>query len=181
MTEPTGKRGLFAELIHPEGRLLPRISGVFRLDPRVYSEIADDPGAIPQAFAVVIATSIVVGLGQLSLAGTFIGMAWTIAMWLLIAGLIWGAGAVAVGERSHYAPLLRCLGFAYAWFVLFIGFELPLVGGLFGAAAFGLCLVSNVLAVRQVMGISTIHAVAICAAALGIPPLLLWGIFSGPS
>lgn len=178
MNEPTGKPGLFAELIHPEGRLLPRISCVFRLDPSVYSELADDPGAIPQAFAVVIATSVVVGIGQLSLAGIFIGMAWTIAMWLLIAGLIWGAGAVAVGERSHYAPLLRCLGFSYAWFVLFIGYELPFVGGLFGLAALGLCLASNVLAVRQVMEISTAQATAICAAALGIPLVLLWGIFS---
>ena len=178
MSELTSKPGLLAELIHPEGRLLQRVAGVFRLDPALYSEVAEDPGAIPQAFAVVIATSVLVGIGQLSLAGIFIGMAWAIAMWLLIAGLIWGAGAVAVGERSHYAPLLRCLGFAYGWFVLFIGYELPWIGGLFGLAAVGLCLVSNVLAVRQVMGISTGQATAICATALGVPLVLLWGIFS---
>lgn len=172
-----GKPGLLAELIHPEGRLLPRIASVFRLEPAVYSEIADDPGAIPQAFAVVLATSAAVGIGQVTIEGILLGMAWSIAMWLLIAGLIWAAGAVTIGERSHYAPLLRCLGFAYAWFVLFIGFDLPYIGGLFGLAALGLCLVSNVLAVRQVMGISTGQATAICAAALGIPLVLLAGIF----
>jgi len=169
--------GLLAELVHPEGRLLPRVSAVFRFDPHVYVELADDPGAIPQAFAVVLATSILVGIGQLTLAGVFIGIAWTIVLWLLVAGLLWSVGAIWVGERSHYAPLLRCLGFAYAWFVLFLGYELPFVGPLFGLAAVGLCMASNVLAVRAVLEISTERAIGICAAALAVPLLALWWIF----
>jgi hypothetical protein len=180
VTSPQKPRssGLLAELLHPEARLLPRLTAVFRLDPQVYREIADDPGSIPQAFGVVIATSFVVGIGQLSLAGAFVGAAWTLVMWLLVAALIWGAGTLVVGERSHYAPLLRCLGFAYAWFVLFIGYELPLIGGLFGFSAVGLCLASNVLAVRAVMDISTERAVGLCAAALGAPLVLLWALFA---
>ncbi len=179
MTTPETRTrpGLLAEFVHPDGRLLPRVSAVFRLDPHVYAELADDPGAIPQAFAVVLATSILVGIGQLTLAAVFIGIAWTIVMWLLVAGLIWSVGAIWVGERSHYAPLLRCLGFAYAWFVLFLGYELPFIGPLFGLAAVGLCLGSNVLAVREVLGISTERAIAICAAALCIPLVALWWIF----
>ncbi len=169
--------GLLAELLHPEGRLLARVSGVFRLDPNTYSEIAKDPGSIPQAFAVVIATSVLVGLGSGSMAGIFIGVAWSIVVWLVVAALVWGAGALVVGERSEYAPLLRCLGFAYAWFVLFLGYELPFIGPLFGLAAVGLCMGSNVLAVRAVLGISTERAIAICAVAVCVPLLALWWIF----
>lgn len=179
MTTPDEPKapGLIAELIHPDGRLLPRISGVFRLDPNVYSEVAADPGAIPQAFAVVLATALLVGLGSGSLAGVFIGVAWTIVVWLLLAALVWGVGALVVGERSEYAPLLRCLGFAYGWFALFVGYELPLIGPLFGWGAVGLCLVSNVLSVRQVMKITTEQAAAVCAVALGLPLVLLWLAF----
>lgn len=177
MAKEQGRLGWFAELMYPERRLFSRVVAVLRLDPAVYGEIAGDPGAIPQAFAVVIATSVVVGIGQFSLAGLFIGMAWTIALWLLIAGLFWSAGAVLVGERSHYAPLLRCLGFAYAWFALFIGFELPLVGSLFGVAAVALCLWSSVLAVRKVLELSTERALMVCGAALGLPLFLLWVVF----
>ena len=179
MTTPEEPKapGLLAELVHPEGRLLPRVSSVFRLDPATYTEVAADPGATPQAFAVVLATSILVGLGSGSLAGVFIGVAWSIVVWLLVAALIWGAGSIVVGERSEYAPLLRGLGFAYVWFALFIGYELPLVGVLFGWAAVALCLVSNVLAVRQVLRISTEQAAALCASALGLPILVLWLLF----
>ena len=177
VSEERKRRGLLAELLHPEGRLLERVASVFRLDSAVYGEIAEDPGSIPQAFAVVIATSILVGIGQFSIAGIFVGIAWTIVMWLLVAGLIWVAGAIAVGERSHFAPLLRCLGFAYAWFVLFIGYELPWIGGLFGFAAVLLCMVSNVLAVRSVMEITTERALLLCAAALGAPLLLIAVLF----
>ena len=169
--------GLLAELIHPEGRLLPRVSAVFRLDPRVYSEVAGDPGAIPQAFAVVIGTSLLVGIGSGSIAGALVGVAWSISIWLFVAALLWGAGALLVGERSRYAPLLRCLGFAYAWFALFIGYELPVVGFLLGWAAVVLCLASNVLAVREVLGVSTERAAALCALALGLPLVVLWLVF----
>ncbi len=179
MTTPEEPKpaGLLAELVHPEGRLLPRVLGVFRLDPNTYSEIAKDPGSIPQAFAVVIATSVLVGLGSGSMAGIFIGVAWSIVVWLVVAALVWGAGALVVGERSEYAPLLRCLGFAYAWFSLFIGYELPLVGFLFGWGAVSLCLVSNVLAVRQVMRVTTEESAALCALALGLPLVVLWLLF----
>lgn len=165
------------DLIHPERRLVQRLRQVLTLQSDVYGEIAADPGATPQAFAIVIATSVLVGIGQLSLAGIFIGMAWTLAMWLFIAGLLWSAGAVLVGEKSHYAPLLRCVGFAYAWFGLFIGFELPWLGPLFGIAAALLCLWSFVLAMRRVLELSTERAVALCAAALGVPLFVLWALF----
>lgn len=179
MTPPEEPKapGLLAELVHPEGRLLARVSAVFRFDASVYSEIATDPGAIPQAFAVVIATALLVGIGSASLPGVLVGIAWAIVVWLVFAALVWGVGALAVGERSEYAPLLRCLGFAYGWFALFIGYELPVVGPLFGWGAVALCLVSNVLAVRQVMRVTLEQAAAICAIALGLPLVIIWLLF----
>ena len=103
--------------------------------------------------------------------------AWILGMWLLVSGLVWSVGAIVVGERSHFAALVRCLGFAYAWFVLFIGYELPWIGGLFGLAAFGLTLLSNALAVRAVMSLSLERAVALCLGALFLPMALLYWLF----
>ena len=177
MGEEDTPGGFIPELLRGEGSLWARMHGVVRLDSSTYAEIAGDPSATPQAFVLVLATSLVVGLGQLSLAGMFIGMAWALVLWLLIAGLLWSAGAILVGEKSHYAPLLRCLGFAYTWIALFLGYELPWIGGLFGLAAFGLCVWSNVLAVRSVLELSTERAAALCLGALGAPMVLLWAVF----
>lgn len=180
MSEEDGssKPGGLAELFHPEQRLGPRLQGVLRLDPHTYVEIAHDPGAIPQAFAVVLATSLLVGIGWGSLAGLFVGIAWSLLTWLLIAALLWGAGTALYGGAHHFAPLLRCLGFAYIWFALLIGQGLPFLGGLLEWGAVLLCLYSNVLATRAVFDISTQRAVATCAAALAIPLLLLWAASS---
>jgi hypothetical protein len=169
------KPGGFAELLHPEQRLIPRLTGALRLDPHTYVEIAHDPGAIPQAFAVVLVTSLLVGIGQGSLAGIFFGIAWALLTWLLVAALLWGAGTALFGGAHHFAPLLRCLGFSYVWFGLLIGGGLPFfLGPLLGWAALGLCLYSNVLAARAVFDISTQRAVIACALALAVPVLLFF-------
>ena len=63
-SEPPERRGLLASLLSPDARFLQRVAAVFQLDRRVYAEIDADPSTIPQAFAVVIATAIVAGLGQ---------------------------------------------------------------------------------------------------------------------
>ncbi len=164
---------LLDELLRPEGRLVPRVLGVFRFDPKVYSEIAGEPGATPQAFAVVIATALITGIGQGSLVLAPLAVACVLFIWMVVAALVWAAAELTVGDRSHYAPLLRCLGFNYAWFALLIGYGLPWIGTAFGWAAVGLCLASNVLATRQVLEVSTQRAFTICAIALGTPLLLV--------
>lgn len=171
------KPGLLGELIHPEGTLLPRISGVFRLDPKIYEDIAGDPYCIPQAVAVVLLTALVVGIGSASLAGLFIGVAWALATWFLVALILWAAATLVLGGHHHYAALLRCLGFSYAWFALFVGYELPFVGWLFGWAAVGFCALSSVLATRAVFEVSTRRAAAVCITALAVPLILLALIF----
>jgi len=172
--EDSEKRGLLAELLRREARLIPRVRGVLRLDRTIYDEIEKDPAAIPQAFAVVIVTSLLVGIGQGSLGGIFLGMAGAICVWLAAGALIWAAGTLIVGEDSDFARLLRCLGFAYAWFALLLLSELPFIGSIFAWGAVLLALISTVLATRQALDITTELAVGLTAGALGTPFLLFW-------
>ena len=169
--EPTGA---LAELFQPERRLLARLAAVFRLDPKVYEEIQADKAAIPQAFALVIATSILTGLGQGSIPGLFLGIVVSIAIWLVATLLVWGVSVFWVSPDVDYSRLLRCTGFAYTWFALLLGYSLPFVGWIFGWGALGFCLTSLVLASRQVLQVSSQRALAICSIALGIPLILLW-------
>lgn len=172
-SEEPGHRGPVSELLQADGRLLKRLSGVFRLDPDVYREIEQDPMAIPQSFAVVIGTVLLAGLGQSSIAGIFLWIAGALFLWMMAVAMIWGVGLILVGEASDYTRLLRCLGFAYAWFALLLGYALPWIGWLFGWSAVGLALTSFMLATRQVLRVSTGKAVAICVIALGLPLLVI--------
>lgn len=166
-------RGALAQLLHPERRLLARLRAVLRLDASVYDEIQGDLAAIPQAFALVIGTSILTGAGQ-GFPGAFLGIVITIAVWLVATFLIWAVGALWLRPDVDYSRLLRCTGFAYCWFALLIGYGLPFVGWVFGPSAVALCFTSLVLATRSVLRVSTQRALVACAIALGTPLALLW-------
>ncbi len=166
--------GALAELLHPDGRLLARLRGVFRFDPDVYREVQADLGAIPQAFAVVIGTAVLTGIGQGSFAGLFLATAVVIALWLIVTGLIFAVSVLWVQSAADYFRLLRCNGFAYAWFALLLGYDLPFVGPLFGWAGVGLSLASLVVATRSVLDCSSARALGICAIALGLPLPVFW-------
>lgn len=172
-SEPPERRGLLASLLSPDARFLQRVAAVFKLDPRVYAEIDSDPSTIPQAFAVVIGTALVAGLGQGSIAYLFLCTAILILIWLMAAALIWGVGTLVVGDRSDYARLLRCLGFAYAWFGLLVFENVAWLGNLVRLASVGLCLASFVQATRQVLRVETQIAAAICGACL-LGPFVLF-------
>ena len=172
--DPPERRGLLAELLQREARFFPRVAAVLRFDSAIYSEIQADPRAIPQSFAAVIATSLLIGLGQGGVAAAFLGMALSLTIWMIGAALIWGVATVATDRAIGFPSLLRCLGFAYMWFAVLIGSGLPWIGFLFGWIAVGSTFVSLVLATRQVAGISTERAAAICGVALAAPVLLLW-------
>ena len=165
------------ELLREERRLIPRLAGVFRFDEAVYREIDDDPSAIPGAFAVVLATSILAALGQGSLPAILLGIVGALFVWVLSSGLLWGAAALVVDTPPDYARLLRCLGFPYAWNVVAIGAFLPGVGPLVEWAALGLWGYSLFLAIRTILGVSMNEALGICGAALLPPVLLLFWIF----
>jgi hypothetical protein len=177
MDEPKPIRtGLLAELLNEEHRLWPRLSGVFRFDASVYTEIERDPAALTGAFAVVIATGLLVGLGAPSLAEVFIGVTGAILVWAVSTALVWGASALLPGGAADYSRLLTCLGFAYAWRALGIGASLPGIGVLLEWGAIGLWAAALVQATRQVLRIPTERALLVCGLALLTPLLLLLAI-----
>lgn len=178
MPEAPERRGLLTELLRAEARFFPRIAAVLRFDAAIYAEIQADAQAIPQAFAAVIATSLLIGLGQGGVAALFLGVAAALASWLIVAAAIWGVATLATDREVGFPSLMRCLGFAYVWSAAHIGDSLPLIGVLFGWVAVAATCFSLVLATRQVVGVSTQRAAAICAVSLGAPLVLLWIVSS---
>lgn len=168
-------RGVIGGLLERERRLIPRIEGVARFDGAIYREIENDPHAIPQSIAVVIATAALAALGQGNLVSIFIGLAGVIVLWMSATGLIWVVGRSSVDTPVDFSKLLRCAGFAYAWFALLLFASLPILGGLFSWAAVLLSLSSLVVATREVLEIDTTRALWICGVALGVPlVVLMW-------
>ena len=171
MTDPglPERDSALAVLFRAERRLADRLQGVIRFEPRIYREIQSDAQAIPQALAVVIVTSVLAGLGQNSLPLIFLWTALAMLNWLVVTALIWAVGQLAIEGRPDYGRLLRCTGFAYAWFALLVGYSLPLVGPLFAWAGVLLSSASLVIATREVLATETPRAFAICVIALGVP------------
>ncbi|MGH8310297.1 MAG: hypothetical protein ACRETX_10970, partial [Steroidobacteraceae bacterium] len=68
----TKRDSALAVLFETERRLAERLQGVIRFDARIYRELHADTHAIPQAIAVVLATSALAGLGRGSLVLLFL-------------------------------------------------------------------------------------------------------------
>jgi len=169
----TGARGLIGGLLERERRFLARLEGVLSFDRAIYREIENDPHAIPQAIAVVVVTAALAALGQGSLVSIFVGLGGVIVLWMAATGLIWAVGQVSVGTSFDFSKLLRCSGFAYAWFALLLFASLPVLGSFFAWAALVLALASLVIATREVIDTDTSRAALICAVALGVPLIVL--------
>lgn len=162
-------------LFHRERRLIPRLEGVLYFKPAIYREIEADHHAIPQSIAVVAATSVAVALGQSEggLVSVFAGLANAIVLWMATTGLLWAVSRFAIDAPVDFSKLLRCTGFAYAWFALELLSSLPVLGGIFAWAAVILVLASLVVATREVLETDTARAALICAVALGVPLVVL--------
>ena len=153
-----------------EARLVPRVRGVLRLEPSTYAEVDADPGSIPQAFIVVIASAMIAGLSG-SFYLLFMSIAGLLFAWLVAAALIWAVATLVVGHEVDYARIVRCLGFAYVWVVPLALAQLPLlIGELISGTAIALLFYSFWLATKQVIGE---HAFKVCAIALILPLVLL--------
>jgi len=165
--------GVIGGLLERERRLIPRLEGVLFFKGEVYREIEADPHAIPQSMAVVVATSVLAALGQGGPVSIFIGLAGAILLWMAATSLVWVVARYAVDAPVEFSKLLRCTGFAYAWFALELLTALPLVGEIFAWLAVALVLSSFVVATREVLEIDTSRAALICAVALGVPMVVL--------
>ncbi len=141
-----------------------------KLDAQLYEEVEADKGAMGQATAVVLLSSLAAGIGNLSnggMLGIAVGAFGALVSWYIWAYLTYFIGTRLLAEpqtRADAGELLRTIGFSSAPGVIRV---LGIVPGLhalvFGVAAIWM-LVAMVIAVRQALDYhSTGRAVGVCA------------------
>lgn len=145
------------------------------LDAEFYNEVADEPGLISQATAVVVVANLLGGVGAALaigsnvIAGAAIGVATGLVGWLVWSGVAFAVGVLVFGGDADYPEMLRVIGFAYA--PLAIG-VIPWLG--FVGAAWALF--AAVIAIRESMEFSTGRSIVTTAlgwsAWLGLAVLL---------
>jgi hypothetical protein len=154
--------------------LLERVGAIYRLDWRVFDEIERDRQSIPQALVVVVAASALAGLGQGASPLVFLGAALAIVLWIATTSMLWLTGLWLAPGEVDYARLLRGTGFAWAWVAPQVGASLPWVGGAFEWLSILLVALALHAATRYALRTTSQRAALICAAALGLPLLLVW-------
>lgn len=97
-----------------------RLVGALRLDPETYEDVEHDPGALWQALAVTLLSSLAIGVGATGIgavatlgAGTVV----TLAGWLLSSSLIFVIGTRLLPEpqtEASVGQVMRTTGFAAA-------------------------------------------------------------------
>jgi hypothetical protein len=170
---------------------LQRLVGAAALDPAIYEEVEADPGATGQAMAVVVLSSVAMGIGARGLGGN----ASTIATFGVIALLTWAAWALLMfevgarllpGRRTRSSPgeLLRTVGFAATPGFVAVLAVVPPVAVTVLVGAWGWMLAAMVVAVRHALDYeSTARAVAVCVLglSLALAVALVLGLLWGPT
>jgi hypothetical protein len=157
--------------------MITRMTRAALLDAEIYEEVEADRSATPQAFAVVVLTSIAAGIGSLEnngLAG--IGI---ITLAALSGWLVWAWITCMIGTRllpgtetvADLGELLRTVGFASSpGLLLVLALIPPLAPFIFPGCGLWM-LVAMVIAVRQALDYEgpggTLRAIAVCA--IGFP------------
>jgi len=146
-----------------------RIIRAAKLDVHLYEEVEADKGAMGQAMAVVILSSIASGIGTpagLGLGGILIGTIAALVAWYIWAFLTYLIGTKLLPERQTRADvgeLLRTIGFSSSPGLIRVLGIIPILRGLVFLAAGVWMLVAMVIAVRQALDYqSTLRAVGVC-------------------
>lgn len=150
-----------------------RLTRAALLDPEVYAEAGSDAAATGSALGVLFAVALAEGLGRMpcaGIAGLLGGVIDACLLWALALLAIHGA-AVALGERSDLAALLRALAFAAVPFALGALDALPILGVLVVAGKWLLGIAAGVTAVARVLELDRSRAVLLCA--IGLTAALL--------
>jgi hypothetical protein len=147
-----------------------RMVRAVQLDEKLYEEVEADKGALGQAMAVVVLSSIAYGIGTFgeNLERILLGSAAALIGWLIWSFLIYFIGAKLLPEpqtEADYGQLLRTIGFSSAPGLLLILGLLPGIGGgvLFvGASVWTMA--AMVVAVKQALDYrSMLRTVGVCA------------------
>ena len=146
-----------------------RIIRAAKLDVHLYEEVEADKGAMGQAMAVVILSSIASGIGTpagLGLGGILIGTIAALVAWYIWAFLTYFIGTKLLPEpqtKADVGELLRTIGFSSSPGLIRVLGIIPFLRGLVFLAAGVWMLVAMVIAVRQALDYqSTLRAVGVC-------------------
>jgi hypothetical protein len=170
---------------------LQRLVGAAALDSAIYEEVEADPTATAQAMAVVVLSSIAMGIGASGLGG---GLN-VIALFGIVALLTWAAWALLMFEvgarllpgrqtRSSPYELLRTIGFAATPGFLAVLGAIPGVTIAAIAVAWAWMTAAMVVAVRQALDYEhTSRAIAVCVLGLVLALALtvVLGVLFGPA
>ncbi len=144
-----------------------RMIGASKLDVHTYEEVEADTGATTQALAVVLLSSIALGIGSIHTGGGLFGGALAALVgWVVWAFLVYLIGTKLLPEpqtHSDMGELLRTTGFSASPGLLRVLGFVPGLGNLIIFAASVWMLIAMVVAVRQALDYSsTGRAVAVC-------------------
>ena len=146
-----------------------RIMRAAKLDVQLYEEVEADKGAMGQAMAVVILSSIAGGIGTpagLGLGGILVGTIAALVAWYIWAFLTYLIGTKLLPEpqtKADVGELLRTIGFSSSpGFIRVLGI-IPFLRGIVFLVAGVWMLVAMIIAVRQALDYqSNLRAVGVC-------------------
>ena len=140
-----------------------------KLDVHLYEEVEADKGAMGQAMAVVILSSIAGGIGtpaKLGLGGILLGTIAALVAWYIWAFMTYFIGTKLLPEpqtKADVGELLRTIGFSSSPGLIRVLGIIPFLRGVVFLAAGVWMLVAMVIAVRQALDYqSTLRAVGVC-------------------
>ena len=162
-----------------------RIIRAAKLDVNLYEEVEADKGAMGQAMAIVVLSSIAGGIGttaSVGLGGILIGTIVALIAWYVWAFLTYLIGTKLLPEpqtKADVSELLRTIGFSSSPGLIRILGIIPFLRGLVFLVAAVWMLVAMVIAVRQALDYqSTLRAVGVCIIGWIIQALLMVLVFS---
>jgi len=172
--------------------LVQRLIGAAALDAAIYEEVEGDASALPQAFAIVIASSLAAGIGArglttVTVSGVLLYSAIALVSWAAWALITFEIGARLMPEpqtRVDVGQLLRTIGFAATPGLLRILGIMPAVAWPVFVVTSVWMLLAMIVAVRQALDYRTTRAaVAVCALGwvLAIAIALVLGVVFGPT
>lgn len=161
-----------------------RIIRAAKLDVNLYEEVEADKGALGQAMAVVVLSSVAAGVGIISeggLSGILMGTIMALIGWYVWAYLTYLIGTKLLPEpqtKADLGELLRTIGFSSSPGLIRVLGIVPALRVIVFPAASIWMLVAMVIAVRQALDYTgTLRAVAVCVIGWIVQALILSLLF----
>ncbi len=162
-----------------------RIIRAAKLDVHLYEEVEADRGAMGQAMAIVVLSSVAAGVGSIArggLGGILMGTVAALIGWYIWAYLTYFVGTKFLPEpetKADLGEMLRTIGFSSSPGLIRVLGIIPGLGGLVFIGASIWMLMAMVVAVRQALDYkSTLRAVGVCVIGWIIQALIFMLLFS---